>query len=675
MYVGDLVFANDFRITEDWNYPQGLIFKNQLGQEILHLNENSDLQIWGNLQAESLNIGSSETTALNVTADGKVGIGTTDPQSRFAVANLTPTSSYNTVKVNPLTGDFYYEASSARYKENIRILGADFDQILKVQPRIYTDKESGLEEVGYLAEDFDALGLEHLVIYDEQGQPDALKYDRIPLYLLEVTKEQEHHLSVLDEGMLIVSDYLEGLLADSAPMLSALPATLQAEEAPWSERLALFEQAISGKDDRFADLEARLNDLELALQGFDSTAATVESSDTQSQASDESLLDTLQSLVDSLDGLDSVSAELSLVSESILSVMAMNQANSARLDALDSQAAEITQIVKVVDEKVVIGGPGQYLVLDGATGLEIHSSNFELDREGNLTLSGELRIKGSRINAESGILEIYPGESEDEDEEPKVVVKGNLEVEGKLIMGMRDNRIENEGDGFVEDHRDPVAGTETISAGDTEIILDNNNITENTLINITPITRTFGQVLFISEKRAEEIYDEDRENWLQAGFTVAIEQAIDENIKFNWWILEGNPGQHDDEETESIESGSEEQMEEGRADDAGNESTENTDSDQAAGETSDTTAGQDAHESESESSPENTLGKLLILPTGLGYLNVRSGPAASSLSEIIGQVLPGEEYYYTEINSGWYEITWGESNGWVSGEYVQILYN
>ena len=53
----------------------------------------------------------------------------------------------------------------------------------------YTAKETGDEGVGLIAEDLDALGLDRLVIYDEQGRPDAVRYETLSLYLLEIVKD------------------------------------------------------------------------------------------------------------------------------------------------------------------------------------------------------------------------------------------------------------------------------------------------------------------------------------------------------------------------------------------------------------------------------------------------------------------------------------------------------
>jgi hypothetical protein len=118
-----------------------------------------------------------------------VGIGTTTPGTKLAVYGLPSTSSYNYVKVNTATGDFYYQSSSQRYKDDVRPLEGDFDKILQVEPKSFVDKASGQREIGYIAEEFDGMGLNNLVIYDKEHQPDGIKYELVSLYLLEVVKE------------------------------------------------------------------------------------------------------------------------------------------------------------------------------------------------------------------------------------------------------------------------------------------------------------------------------------------------------------------------------------------------------------------------------------------------------------------------------------------------------
>ena len=75
----------------------------------------------------------------------------------------------------------------------------DFERVLQIKPKTYRDKASGLQEIGYIAEELDEVGLNDLVIYDEQDRPNGLKYDRISLYLVELVREQKEKIQELEE--------------------------------------------------------------------------------------------------------------------------------------------------------------------------------------------------------------------------------------------------------------------------------------------------------------------------------------------------------------------------------------------------------------------------------------------------------------------------------------------
>lgn len=146
---------------------------------------------------------------------GNVGIGTTSPGTKLAVAGLTGTSSYNLVRVDTATGNFYYDSSSARYKDDIHPFEEDFSKILDLTIKEYTDKTSRESEIGLIAEELDAAGLSHLVIYKD-GIPDAIKYDRIPMYLLGVLQAQGRRIADLEadgSGTPMSPDTLDALTA------------------------------------------------------------------------------------------------------------------------------------------------------------------------------------------------------------------------------------------------------------------------------------------------------------------------------------------------------------------------------------------------------------------------------------------------------------------------------
>jgi hypothetical protein len=173
---------------------------------------------------------------MTIDSTGNVGIGTTTPGTKLAVAGLTGTASYNLVRVDTATGNFYYDSSSERYKDNIRVFDTDFSKILNIEPKIFIDKASGNEEIGFIAEEFEAAGLNELVTYGQDSRPDGLKYDKVPVYFLQIIKAQQVDLQVLKEQL--------GLATSSAAEFDIQPA------AGFAERIkqALLSLGLAIKD-------------------------------------------------------------------------------------------------------------------------------------------------------------------------------------------------------------------------------------------------------------------------------------------------------------------------------------------------------------------------------------------------------------------------------------------
>ena len=95
----------------------------------------------------------------------------------------------------------YFYTSSKRYKQDIQPFQEDFHKILQAQPKSFTCKTTGEPGIGYIAEEFDELGLGSLVTYNNDGQPDALKYELVSLYLLEVVKDQQAKIAELEDAL------------------------------------------------------------------------------------------------------------------------------------------------------------------------------------------------------------------------------------------------------------------------------------------------------------------------------------------------------------------------------------------------------------------------------------------------------------------------------------------
>lgn len=63
------------------------------------------------------------------------------------------------------------------------------------------------------------------------------------------------------------------------------------------------------------------------------------------------------------------------------------------------------------------------------------------------------------------------------------------------------------------------------------------------------------------------------------------------------------------------------------------------------------------------------VNQVVVQTTGIGYLNVRQTPEVTGT--LVGRVLPGEIYDYTDVRNGWYLISLpGGKIGWVIGQFV-----
>ncbi len=123
------------------------------------------------------------------------------------------------MKIDINSRTVHWDSSSKRYKENIQTLEDDWTKILQTRPVKYTRPQSPDQwEIGYIAEEFDSIGLTAMVGFNKEGQPEYLQYDRMVVYLTEMLKiqdqkiaSQEDLLSLQQEKIFELKAILEGL--------------------------------------------------------------------------------------------------------------------------------------------------------------------------------------------------------------------------------------------------------------------------------------------------------------------------------------------------------------------------------------------------------------------------------------------------------------------------------
>ena len=159
---------------------------------------------------KSIYFRSNNSNRMTLTSAGNLGIGTTNPQAKLHVIGQlrvtnVPYGDKRNMQWDNSTGLLYYDNSTQKHKENIIDLEDDFSKILEANPKTYTRPGNSEEwEIGYLAEEFHDLGLSHLIHYDEEGDPEAINYRKISLYLVEVVKN-------LNQRLKLCSDKVEAL--------------------------------------------------------------------------------------------------------------------------------------------------------------------------------------------------------------------------------------------------------------------------------------------------------------------------------------------------------------------------------------------------------------------------------------------------------------------------------
>jgi hypothetical protein len=105
-----------------------------------------------------------------------------------------------TFKLSDDSGQIGYAGSSRLDKEAIEPFETDFERVLQLQPRsfVYRGNPHDRRSIGYIAEDLADAGLEELVIRDASGQPRAIRYDRIPLFQLELIRQLRARVEALE---------------------------------------------------------------------------------------------------------------------------------------------------------------------------------------------------------------------------------------------------------------------------------------------------------------------------------------------------------------------------------------------------------------------------------------------------------------------------------------------
>lgn len=142
------------------------------------------------------------------------------------------------VEWDEVTGQLQVDNSSRRYKRNIQPLMDNFALLLKAEPKLYNrvGYSDDLFEAGYIAEEFDSLGLTRLVHYNSLGEIIGVNYKKISLYLNEIVKVHHADIEKMKAEMTGLNAEINALRAENEK-LRAANAALQTNQSEFSAQL------------------------------------------------------------------------------------------------------------------------------------------------------------------------------------------------------------------------------------------------------------------------------------------------------------------------------------------------------------------------------------------------------------------------------------------------------
>lgn len=234
----------------------------------------------------------------------------------------------------------------------------------------------------------------------------------------------------------------------------------------------------------------------------------------------------------------------------------------------DLYVAHATTIDSIYIDDTSIAALSDTLHLTALNTIDLLDGAVIIARDGSITAQGQIIAKGGiktdvlePINTGDNVaIKLSSAENTDPltgikkrsefvvtDETNKTVAgidsSGNANVNGLSINGQsnfntvvsaaENNRTNGIFAPSVETHA-AAAGSAVLPSGSTELLLYNDNVTDKTLMYITPTSYTYNKSLYVASK---EICPSTNVTSCKKYVRIALDQPIAQDVTFNWWII------------------------------------------------------------------------------------------------------------------------------------------
>jgi hypothetical protein len=142
----------------------------------------------------------TDVERLRIDHDGEIGINTNNPQATLHVNGTVRFEALGTAGATTLCRNASNEiatcSSSLRYKDDVEPFTGGIDLVHRLRPIGFTWKQSGGADIGFAAEE--VAGLDpRLATFNDNGDVEGVKYDRLTAVLVNAVNELEARLQAL----------------------------------------------------------------------------------------------------------------------------------------------------------------------------------------------------------------------------------------------------------------------------------------------------------------------------------------------------------------------------------------------------------------------------------------------------------------------------------------------